>query len=76
MITERIARFLFSGQRIERPWEEKLSWSQKISRLGNRMRDPEWRWYGRLLLAGKVLGIGLLIGYVIQAKTASASSIP
>ncbi len=34
-----------------------LSLSQKISRLGNRLHDPEWRKYGTVLLAGKVLGV-------------------
>ncbi|HSE25015.1 MAG TPA: ammonium transporter [Pyrinomonadaceae bacterium] len=65
MITERIARLLTRGQRIESPWQERLTWSQKISRLGNRMRDPEWRRYGRLLLAGKLLGIGLVSGLLV-----------
>ena len=67
MITERIAIFFFGGQRIQSPWEARLSWSQKISRLGNRMRDPEWRRYGRLLLAGKLMGIGLMIGLLVLA---------
>src|SRR5678815_237661 len=65
MITERIAKFLMGGPRIESRWQERLTWSQKISRLGNRMRDPEWRRYGRLLLAGKLLGIGLVIGLLV-----------
>ncbi|HEY9502225.1 MAG TPA: ammonium transporter [Pyrinomonadaceae bacterium] len=65
MITERIARFLMRRERIESRWQERLTWSQKISRLGNRMRDPEWRRYGRLLLAGKLLGIGLVIGLLV-----------
>ncbi len=44
--------------------KKKLSLSQKISRLRTRMQDPEWRRYGRLLLVGKLLGVGLLIGLV------------
>src|SRR5438874_2690734 len=39
----------------------KLSLSAKLSRLSGRMRDPEWRRYGRLLLAGKAIGIGLVL---------------
>ncbi|MDB5355390.1 MAG: ammonium transporter [Phycisphaerales bacterium] len=31
--------------------------SQKVSRLGTRLKDPEWRKYGRTLLAGKFLGL-------------------
>jgi len=61
MITERIARFLVGRRPMGRHWERRLSWSQKVSRLGSRMRDPEWRRYGRLLFAGKLLGIGALI---------------
>src|SRR5438552_10161497 len=44
--------------------KKKLSLSQKILRLRTRMQDPEWRRYGRLLLVGKLLGVGLLIGLV------------
>src|SRR3989440_984785 len=39
----------------------KLSLSAKLSRLSGRMRDSEWRRYGKLLLAGKAIGIGLLL---------------
>ncbi len=33
----------------------------KLSRLNTRLRTPEWRRYGALLLAGKVAGIALLV---------------
>src|SRR3981081_4410797 len=33
----------------------------KVSRLFVRLRDPEWRQYGALLLTGKFVGIGLLL---------------
>lgn len=39
----------------------KLSLAQKFSRLAVRLRDPEWRRYGRLLLAGKAIGVGLVV---------------
>src|ERR1051326_1422189 len=39
----------------------KLSMSEKLSRLRKRMRDPEWRQYGKILLGGKALGVGLVI---------------
>ena len=32
----------------------------KISRFRERLRDPEWRQYGKLLLMGKFSGIGML----------------
>jgi Amt family ammonium transporter len=36
----------------------------KLARLRDRMRDPEWRRYGYLLLGGKALGIAMLLGVV------------
>src|ERR1700720_1003370 len=39
----------------------KPSFSQKLLRLKARLRDPEWRRYGTLLLLGKVSAIGLLL---------------
>src|SRR5204862_2516953 len=38
-----------------------LSLSMKVSRLSARLRDPEWRRYGGLLLTGKLTGIALLL---------------
>jgi Amt family ammonium transporter len=40
---------------------KKLSMSQKVSRFRIRMHDPEWRKYGKLLLAGKFIGVTLLL---------------
>ena len=37
---------------------EKLSRSEKFSRLRQRLRNPEWRRFGGTLLAGKMLGSG------------------
>ena len=39
----------------------RLSWAGKFTRLGSRMRDPEWRRYAGLLLAGKAVGIALVL---------------
>jgi Amt family ammonium transporter len=41
--------------------KEKLSLSQKVSRFRLRLQDPEWRRYGKLLLAGKFIGVILLL---------------
>src|ERR1051325_8704142 len=41
--------------------DKKLSLSQKISRFRLRLHDPEWRRYGKLLLAGKFIGVLLLL---------------
>jgi Amt family ammonium transporter len=38
----------------------KLSLAKKFSRLGGRMRDPEWRRFGRNLLLGRLLGLLVL----------------
>jgi ammonium transporter, Amt family len=62
---DRIIRFIRNSKPVDRRWEERLSWSQKISRLGTRMRDPEWRRYGKLLLAGKLMGVGLLLAGLV-----------
>ena len=40
---------------------EKLSLVGKLSRLRSRLRDPEWRRYGALLLTGKFTAIALLL---------------
>src|SRR3954453_14430572 len=39
----------------------KLSLSGKLSRLATRLRDPEWRRYGGLLLGGKAMGVGIVL---------------
>src|SRR3984893_1989956 len=38
-----------------------LSLSEKLSRLATRLRDPEWRRYGGLLLGGKAMGIASVL---------------
>jgi len=38
-----------------------LTLSQKFSRLAKRLRDPEWRRYGGLLLGGKAIGLGMVL---------------
>ncbi len=44
-----------------RPNARKLSLSEKLVRLRTRLKDSEWRRYGKLLLAGKVLGVGAVL---------------
>src|SRR2546425_5120719 len=44
--------------------KKRLTVSQKISRLGVRLHDREWRRYGWLLLIGKGMGIALLVAGV------------
>jgi ammonium transporter, Amt family len=40
---------------------EKLSFPQKILRLRSRLREPQWRKYGAILLSGKLAGLALLL---------------
>src|SRR4051812_33563763 len=42
-----------------------LSLSQKVSRLRVRLHDTEWRRYAAVLMAGKIVGVGLLLLIVI-----------
>ncbi|HEY4782082.1 MAG TPA: hypothetical protein VIH54_09715, partial [Chthoniobacterales bacterium] len=46
---------------IAKEGKKKMSLSGKLSRLAMRLRDPEWRCYGGLLLGGKAIGIGLVL---------------
>ncbi len=61
-----IALFLFKRRRTKAKTlriprrDRNLTYSQKFTRLGGRLRDPQWRRYGMLLLAGNALGILLL----------------
>jgi len=41
--------------------ENRLSFPGKISRLRERLRNPEWRQYGKILLMGKLTGVGLIL---------------
>jgi Amt family ammonium transporter len=40
--------------------ETRLSFPGKLSRLRDRLRKPEWRKYGQVLLLGKVTGVALI----------------
>jgi Amt family ammonium transporter len=41
--------------------KNRLRLAEKVTRLRMRMRDPEWRRYGKLLLIGKAVGIGMVL---------------
>src|ERR1019366_8486426 len=41
--------------------QKRLSFPGKISRLRERLRNPEWRKYGQILLMGKITGVGLIL---------------
>ena len=61
MIKECFAKLRTPGRPSNGRLQERLSLSQKIYRLGTRMRDREWRRYGKLLLVGKLAGVGLIM---------------
>src|ERR1700716_4333480 len=41
--------------------ETRLSFPSKINRLRERLRNPEWRQYGKILLMVKLTGVGLIL---------------
>src|SRR5258708_6099399 len=41
--------------------ETRLSLPGKISRLRERLQNPEWRKYGKILIMGKLTGVGLIL---------------
>lgn len=49
---------------MDRTVTKKLSFSEKLSRLRMRFRDPEWRRYAKLLITGKLLGLALLAAII------------
>src|SRR5689334_15377421 len=53
-----------------------LSFSDKLARLAGRLRDPEWRRYGGLLLMGKLLGIGMLFYLMLSLLPTLTAQVP
>jgi Amt family ammonium transporter len=43
----------------------KLTYGEKLSRLGVRLKDPEWRRYAILVAAGKTIGLALLLAVIV-----------
>ena len=43
----------------------KLTFGEKVTRLSTRLRDPEWRRYGLTVLAGRMLGLGLILTVIL-----------
>jgi Amt family ammonium transporter len=48
--------------------KRRLSFSQKLLRLRERLHDPQWRKYGIALFAGKAIGIGLVVAAITIAS--------
>jgi Amt family ammonium transporter len=49
---------------------ERLRFSSKLGRLAGRMKEPEWRRYAKLLLAGKLLGLAALFAIMLAIQIA------
>jgi Amt family ammonium transporter len=47
----------------------------KLARLGQRLRDAEWRRYGYLLIAGKTLGVMTLLGGIFAISSLIGSNV-
>ena len=69
------------------PKGEPLTLKEKLARLGDRMKDPEWRRYGLTLASGKVVGLVVVLGMMLllpavmtgtsaKADTPAAASAP
>jgi Amt family ammonium transporter len=48
-----------------RALSQPIGYGAKMGRLADRLKDPEWRRYGGLLLAGKFLGLCALLAIII-----------
>lgn len=46
----------------------KLSLAEKFARLRSRLKQPEWRRYGWLLLAGKAMGVAIVLLFITVAS--------
>ncbi len=59
-----------------------VSFAQKFSRLGSRLREAQWRRYGITLLAGKLLGIFVVfltstfLTQLLFTKVYAADAVP
>jgi Amt family ammonium transporter len=47
------------------PRGDRLTFSQKFSRLADRLKQPEWRHYAKLLIAGRLLGLAVLAAIIV-----------
>src|SRR5205085_762687 len=57
--------YCLNSRNTVRTQMKRLSMSAKLNRLRSRLRDPQWRRYGALLLTGKMLGLALLLMAVL-----------
>jgi Amt family ammonium transporter len=46
------------------PAEVRPSFSDKVTRLNQRLKEPEWRRYGQLLIVGRLLGLAALAALI------------
>jgi Amt family ammonium transporter len=62
------------GSRASAGEAQSLPLAEKGSRLIARLRDPEWRRYGKLLFVGKMMGVGLV--FLIMFLVALVPHLP
>ncbi len=56
------------------PVAERLTFSEKCAQLRVRLKDPQWRRYGRLLFLGKLIGVALV--FATMGVVAVAPELP
>jgi Amt family ammonium transporter len=49
---------------------ERLRFSSKLDRLAGRLKQPEWRRYAKLLIAGKLLGLAAVFSIMLAIQIA------
>ena len=52
--------------------EDRLTMSAKVGRLGQRLRDPQWRRFGAVLLGGKLLGLAAVLLVMLAVEVGPA----
>jgi ammonium transporter, Amt family len=54
------------GLGLEDKTRQKLSWGGKFARLGRRLQDPEWRRYFKFVIAGKFIGLAMMVALILM----------
>jgi Amt family ammonium transporter len=46
----------------------KLTFGEKVTRLGTRLKDPQWRKYGATIFAGRMLGLAIIFTVILAVS--------
>jgi Amt family ammonium transporter len=60
------------GENVKKIHRERIN---KFARLRERLRDPEWRRYGYLLMGGKMLGVATLMAAIFALMNVTGSTV-